>query len=191
MKRRQALKLILLLGGGTVAGFGGYKAYHIFKTPDINYLDNSTALLDALVDVIIPATTTPGAKEAGVGSYVLTAVKANSDRKTLNNFIDGLKDLQSHCQSKYSKPFEQCDASQKNDALLHTKENDKLLSGNFGKAQKKFIGNTFYNILKEHTVYGYCTSKMGAQQGLAYDYIPGAFKGCIPLQPNQRSWATK
>jgi hypothetical protein len=191
MKRRQAVKLILLLGGGTVAGFGGYKAYHIFKTPDIAYLDNSQALLDALVDVIIPATTTPGAKAAGVGSYVLSAVKNNCDKKTQNNFIDGLKDLQSHCQSKYSKPFEQCDAAQQNDALLNTQKSDKLLGGKLGKAQKKLAGNTFFNILKEFTVYGYCTSKVGAQQGLAYDYIPGSFKGCIPLQSGQRSWATK
>lgn len=191
MKRRQALKLIAVLGGGAMAGFGGYKAYHIYKTPDIAYLDNNLPLLEALVGTIIPTTTTPGAKEAGVGSFVLAAVKNKCDKKTQNNFIDGLKDLQSYSQRNFSNPFENCETKQQHEALTHVQQTDKLQGGKVGKVQKKLMGNTFFNTLKEFTVYGYCTSMLGAQQGLAYDFVPGAFKGCIPLKPGQRSWATK
>lgn len=191
MKRRQAIKLMAVVGGGALAGFGGYKAYHIFKTPDIAFLESNIPMLDALAETIIPQTTTPGAREAGVGSFLALNVKNTLDTRSQNNFIDGMKDINQYCRRKFDKVFAECGPEQQYSAIHHTKESEFKLNGKYGKAQKKYLGATFFETLKEFTVYGYCTSKVGAQQGLAYDYIPMAYKGCIPLKPGQRSWALK
>jgi hypothetical protein len=48
----------------------------------------------------------------------------------------------------------------------------------------------FFALLKELTVLGYCTSELGATQGLAYLAVPGEYRGCVGLRPGQKSWAT-
>ncbi|HLX67414.1 MAG TPA: gluconate 2-dehydrogenase subunit 3 family protein, partial [Puia sp.] len=60
-----------------------------------------------------------------------------------------------------------------------------------GKAQEVYLGRSFFTTLKKYTVEGYCTSQAGATRGLSYLYVPGSFHSCIPLQPGQRSWATR
>jgi hypothetical protein len=39
-------------------------------------------------------------------------------------------------------------------------------------------------------VLGYCTSEVGATQALAYAHVPGDYRGCVPLRPRQKGWAT-
>jgi hypothetical protein len=49
----------------------------------------------------------------------------------------------------------------------------------------------FVKTLKELVVLGYATSKIGATQALAYDHVPGRYRGCVPLTAGQRTWATR
>ncbi len=49
--------------------------------------------------------------------------------------------------------------------------------------------SSFFKILKDYTMTGYFLSEIGATQALAYEKIPGGFKGDLPLQPNQKAWA--
>jgi hypothetical protein len=68
---------------------------------------------------------------------------------------------------------------------------DLHLSSFWKKVQRKITGRSFMDILRELVVVGYCTSEAGATQGLAFDFIPGSYTGCISLRPGQKSWATK
>jgi hypothetical protein len=45
-------------------------------------------------------------------------------------------------------------------------------------------------LLQELTVLGYFSSEIGATQALAYDPLPGAYRGCVDLAPGQKAWAT-
>ena len=47
----------------------------------------------------------------------------------------------------------------------------------------------FFFMIKELTTTGYFTSEIGATQALEYLPIPGKFDGCMPLSPNQKTWA--
>jgi Gluconate 2-dehydrogenase subunit 3 len=191
MNRRKAIFSIFLVGGGAAASYSGFKWYHIHKTPDINFLDNNKALLADLAETIIPRTDSPGAKDAMVHLTILTLVKEVSDRKTQNNFIDGLKDLQGYTNSKYGKSFTALSIPQQQEVVGHFREKGKNFSGMAGKIKNKILGKSFFAILKEYTTIGYCTSKPGATQGLAYDFIPGKYNSCMTMTPNQKSWATK
>ena len=46
-------------------------------------------------------------------------------------------------------------------------------------------------LLKQLTLLGYFTSEIGASQALAYDPVPGSYRGCIGLNPGQRAWASR
>ena len=191
MKRRKVIGLLLLAGGGTATGLGGLKWWQLNHTPDKAYLDGKLNLLSALAETIIPKTDTPGAKEAGVGQYLIDMVTDCTDKKTQNKFIDGLKDLEQYTQDKYNKFYETCTVEEQHQVMKHFQEKGKPYNGIIGKAQNKFLGKSFFTTLKEYTVTGYCTSQIGATQGLAYLAVPGPYIGCTSLQKGQKTWATK
>lgn len=188
MKRRKAIIGIGLIGAG-VGAFSGFKWYKWNKSPDLDYLKNQKELLAALVDTIIPQTDTPGAREAGVHDFVMTMVTDCIDIRSQNKFVDGLKDLQSYCIAEYDKPYQDCTESVQIEVMTHFESEGKPFKGIVGKAEKKFLGQSFFTTLKQYTSIGYCTSQMGATQALAYVPIPGKLIGCIDLEKGQKSWA--
>jgi len=190
MNRREAITRIMLGGAGLAVAFGGYNWYEIAKSPDVAYVTNNRELLAALAETIIPATDTPGAREAGVADFIIMMIRECTDRKNQNKFIDGLKDLQTYSRSKYGKDYQHCSAAEQETVLTHFEQRDKPYSGIMGKVQNRYLGKSFFTILKEYTVEGYCTSEAGATKGLAYVNVPGSFKGCMPMTPGQKAWAT-
>jgi len=191
MNRKKAILSLFLIGGGATAGFTGYKWFSIHKTPDISFLDAHQALIADLAETIIPATDTPGAKAAMAHISLISLIKQTADRKTQNIFIDGLKDVESYSSDHYNKTFTALTAAQQAEIVGHFRDAGKNYSGMIGKLKNKFIGKSFFHILKEYSTTAFCTSKSGATQTLAYDFIPGAYRACIPMTAGQKSWATK
>jgi hypothetical protein len=191
MNRRKAIGRIILAGIGGTLAFGGYKWYEGNKTPDLAWLGQQNDLLAALADTIIPPTSSPGARAAGVQDFMIILLRDCTDRRSLNNFIDGLHDLQSHCRSKYQAPFTHCSEADRISTLTYFEKRDRPHSGIWGKAENRYLGKPFFMTLKEYTVTAYCTSELGATHGLAYVPVPVTYHGCIPLQPGQPAWATK
>jgi hypothetical protein len=191
MNRRKAIGRIFLFTGISIAGYSGYKFWDWNKKPDLDFLSQQKDLIAALAETIIPASDSPGAKEAGVEQYIITMIKDCTERKSQNKFIDGLKALNHYCKSQFNKPFDQCTEKEKQQTLQHFEEMGKSSKGLIGKAEDRYLGKSFFSTLKTYTIQGYCSSEMGATKGLSYLYIPGKFVGCMPLQPGQKAWATK
>jgi hypothetical protein len=191
MKRKKAIGTILLAGGATVVGFSGYEWYTLTKIPDKNYLLGKKSLLAELADTIIPATDTPGAKDAGAVEYMLPMLNECTDNKTLNRFIKGLQDLEEYTQSKYHREFSACSPEEKEAVLSWAEQKSKLSSSLLKKIKSRFTGRPFFEMLKTYTLYGYCISEKGASLGMHYIAVPGKYLSCIQLEPNQTSWATK
>ncbi len=191
MNRRKAISRIALAGLGGTLLFGGFKWYDWHKTPDLDWLQNHKDLVASLAETIIPATDTPGAREAGVADYILIMLRDATDRMTANKFIDGLKSLDHYCRSQYNHPYQQCTPEDQRTVLRRFEEKAKPFNTLAGKIENVYLGTPFFYTLKKYTVEGYCTSEAGATKGLAYLYIPGHYQGCIPLQPGQRAWATR
>ena len=191
MNRKKAIRNIVLLGGGAAAILAGWKGYHLFKNPSFSKLDEHQLLIDELAELIIPETDTPGAKTAGVGRFISLMVRDCTKRQAQNNFIEGLDDLADYAKSHYDKPFLQCSPAEKIKVLQHFEEKGRGRKGMLGKAESKFLGDSFFVTLKKYTVMGYCTSKQGATTALQYDYLPGSYQGIVPLAPGQKAWATK
>jgi hypothetical protein len=191
MKRRKAIGTILLAGGATAAGFAGYEWYELVKAPDKDYIFSRKSLLAELAETIIPATDTPGAKEAGAVEYILQILNVCTDTKALNRFADGLRDLEAYTQKKFNRPFTDCSENEKLSVLSYFSENTGTGIKLLDKIKTKVTGKTFFETLKSYTVQGYCISEKGASLGMRYIAVPGKYLSCIPLEPDQKAWATK
>ena len=190
MKRRKAIAGIFALTAIGAASYAGWNLYGVTKNPQLKTLDDYTDMLADLVEIIIPSTDTPGAKSVGVQHYVVLIIKEATGKKDQNNFINGLNDFRAYCLSNYGEVYEKCAHIDKIKALDHF-EKKASYRGIIGKVKNKFFGKSFFSLLKDLTVEGYCTSEIGATQHLAYQYVPGEYNACMDINENQKTWATK
>ena len=189
MNRRKAIVGILGLTGIGFVTFSGAK-YVIGNSYKKGNLEVHMNLIAELVDVIIPPTTSPGAKECLVHNYIINYMEDCSSRKEYNNFINGLNDLQDTSVDSFNSVFEECSKTQKIQ-LLENLEESSTYTGLLLKINNKLLGRSFFNSLKTLTIEGYCTSSMGATKHLEYNAIPGKYIAVTKLESNQKAWATK
>jgi hypothetical protein len=135
-------------------------------TPALVSSGQGRLLADA-VDTILPDTDTPGARAAGVHAFVDLLAKHCRTEPDQRAFTAGLDALD-------RAGFASADRAAR-EALLAGLEAAK---------------DPFFAWLKEATVLGYCSSEIGATQALAYAHVPGDYRGCLPLRPGQKGWAT-
>lgn len=191
MDRRKFIASLLILGGGAVATYYGHKYIKSNDTPDLAFLDEHQNLISDLAETIIPSSDTPGAKEAMVHQFIIHTIKNEKDVKIKNNFIDGLKDVQDYVYSEYKTSFSKITKQQQIEVVSHFQKEGENFKGNLGKIRNKFLGKSFFLILKEYTCIGYCTSMIGATKGLAYEAIPSKYLATTNYTNGQKSWATK
>jgi Gluconate 2-dehydrogenase subunit 3 len=190
MNRRKAIKLILL-GSASVTSLISYKWLDRLKATDVAYLFDKQHLIAELAETIIPETDTPGAKAVKVEAFITRMLTDCTDARSLNNFIIGLQELEEYSILHYNRSFTFCTAGQKEAILKEFEDRAKHFKGILGKIENKILGRPFFTVLKNYTVMGFCTSRLGATQALHYDANPGRFENVGPIDPAQRSWATK
>jgi hypothetical protein len=191
MNRRSSIKYLAVFATFGASSLSVYKLISSKSNPDLNYLTHKQQLIAELADVIIPRTETPGAKDAHVDEFIIKMILFGSDATVQHTFINGLQELETYCTDSYSKPFIHCNIQDKIAVLKHFEAKSNYSNPFLNKVKNKILGQSFFQRLKDLTVEGYCTSQIGATQGLAYDYIPSNYESCTLLKTNQRSWATK
>ncbi|MFI0491619.1 gluconate 2-dehydrogenase subunit 3 family protein [Flavobacterium sp.] len=190
MNRRTAIKGIFAIAGLSYVSIIGIKYFKGNLNQTRGKLEAHSLLIAELTDVIIPPTTTPGAKEALVHNYIISYMEDCSSMKEYNNFLDGLNDLQENCKNTYNHNFENCTVVQKN-KIIENLDNNQDSTSLFSKISNKIQGRSFFDILKTLTIEGYCTSELGATKFLEYQPIPGKYIAITNLKVNQKAWATK
>jgi hypothetical protein len=120
-----------------------------------------------LAELIIPKTDTPGAREAKVNEYIdLILHDGPADRR--NRFISGLGWLDGYAIRQHQAPFVRLTPAQQTGILKsldRTKEADLR------------AGGEFFRQIKQLTVQGYYTSKVGIDELNKGGRVPGSF-GC-------------
>ncbi len=175
MNRRDALQSIALLLGGTISSpvLAGVMGEKTNLGASVTAAPEQEALLAEVADVIIPTTSTPGAKAAGVEKFIVRVMRDCYIKEDQEKFYAGLSKLDADSKTKFGKGFIDLDASQKNEMVKQSTVDNKA----------------FFLRMKELTVTGYFTSEIGATKALEYLPIPGRFEGCVPLKPGQKAWA--
>jgi len=130
------------------------------------------ATVGTLVELIIPATDTPGAKALEVDRYVdgVLALAEPADRE---RFLSGLGWLDARSQALFRKDFVSSSIREQTDLLT------RLSSSTAGQSEPP-AGVEFFNGIKTLTIAGYYTTEVGLRQELGDDgrMMLATFEGC-------------
>jgi hypothetical protein len=195
MNRREALRL-LTAGAVIPALTPELVAFYRQAHPDGSYSlrtlsphQNDTVV--AMIDQIIPATATPGAKEARVNEFIdviLTEWAKDDERR---RFLDGLADVDKQSNAVFGRDFASASPAQQL-VLLRAMDEASAHARSLPKEPPPFwepegrdrqMQGDFFSVFKNLTVHGYYTSEIGFKQELKLEIIPGAQHGCVPLGP--------
>jgi hypothetical protein len=191
VNRRGYLKTLVSVGIVGASSFSVFKWIDSHKSIGLGKLWDKRELIAEIAEMIIPETDTPGARTAGVDLYIIEVMLNCNPAVQQHKFYTGLEEVELHASNTYNQHFLKCTSPQKQAILQHFSEKAVYSNRILNKISNKIFGQSFFSTIKNLTVEGYCFSKKGATEGLNYDYVPGRFEACIPLQPNQKSWATK
>lgn len=137
------------------------------------------ALLEELVEVIIPKTDTPGAKEALTYVFIDLYVKDCYPKAQQEIFLKGLNDLDEISHKQFRRPFLKLLPDERL-SLLKQMEKESFDRG-------EGVEQSFIRMLKNLTLMGFFTSQPGATKAATYERSPGPFEGCTELRPGQKA----
>ncbi len=195
MQRREALKL--LLAGGVLPAvpadlLGFFRDSHPTSGYALHTLDphqNDTVV--AMIDQIIPATETPGAKEARVNEFIDVILTEWANDTERRNFLSGLADVDKQSNTIFGKNFAAASPDQQL-TLLRSLDESAAVARSPRKTPPPFwepegrdmqMQDDFFTVFKKMTLHGYYTSEIGFSQELKLQIIPAAQHGCIQAGP--------
>jgi hypothetical protein len=192
MNRRDAITRVSLLLGGTLLGAEAFlSGCHNAPEKTIggggtNFSNDDIAYLDEVAETILPATDTPGAKEARVGEFMARIVKDCYTEKDQKIFLDGMQALNEASKKKNGKVFMESTPEQRHDLLVDLDKEQKA----YTDKKQKDDPSHYFRMMKELTLWGYFTSEPGATKALRYVAVPGKWEGCIDYKKGDKAWAT-
>ncbi len=187
MDRREAVKYISMLLGGTVVGssffLSGCKAND--DKVSMQFTDADIAFLDEVAETILPRTSTPGAKDAAVGKFMTVMVNDCYEKEDQEVFHKGMKQLKDIAKEKMGDTFMKLPADKKQELLIQLDKEQK----EFQEKKKPEERSHYFRMMKELTLLGFFTSEPGATQALRYIERPGRYDGCVPYKKGDKAWA--
>ena len=179
INRRQALKGAASVVGGTIAAaqMTTFMSRVVFAADEGAapqfFSEDQFALVERIVDVMIPETDTPGAIDAGVHYFIdlMMAEWASPERKT--RFSAGVDELDDRL----------------GDDFVTASSSDQLrrlqLVDNEAHAGE---GDDFFREFKRLALFGFYSSEQGATVELQYEALTPEYKACVPIDDIGRAW---
>ncbi len=196
MNRREVLKRVAFLMGGTVSAAGilaiekGYSAATSAGRKPSILSPPQMAVVSAVAEIMIPRTDTPGAIDVGVPAFIDLMLKDVYAPKDRTRYLAGLVGFQATAQAEQGKGFVALESAQQ--IALVRKCHDAAVADE----QRLYRPHTapprpFILMTKELTLLGFFTSQVGATQVLQYVAVPGSYHGCVPVEQagNGKTWA--
>jgi hypothetical protein len=154
---------------------------------------HQNAVVVAMIDLIIPATETPGAKAARVNEFmdVILTDWATADER--ERFLAGLDDVDTQANAVFGNNFLDASVVQQTALLRALDDSVDWAQGlprepgvSSSRAFNQLRGE-FFRSFKLMTIHGYYTSEIGQTQELKLEIIPGAFHGCAPVLSEKKA----
>lgn len=185
LSRRDAIRGLTLTIGVAATGWGGRAAAQTLTWTPTALAPDQARLVDVVAELIIPATDTPGAREAGVPQFIDRALANYYDKAQKERLLGGLARMDADARAAHGDVF----------VALTPQQQVELLTG-YDREASAVRNETpddahFFLVLENLVTVGYFTSEPGATVALRYDPIPGAYHGCVPLSELGRAWATR
>ena len=190
MDRRELLKMIVAATGAAMVGLpalvngqapaAGSKT--AFSAADV-------VTLDEIAETILPRTATPGAKDAGAGAFMATFVTDCYTAEQQSAFRAGLADID----KRAGGPFVSLTAQDRTELLrtLDAEARKRIVEvDDTGTAEAADAVPHYFTMLKQLTIFGFFTSKVGATEVLKYVAVPGRYEGDVAYVPGTPAWGT-
>ena len=200
MTRREAIQHASLVLGYAISApaigavLNGCKAAPDLAFKPIFFSKEQAVLVSELSEIILPKTTTPGAKDAGVPGFIDSLLGEVYSQEDRNKFINGLSEFDAEAEKTYGNKFVDCDHEEQ--ISLFKKHHDEAITKSAGDGPTGWWNSgagadkPFVMKIKELTILGFFTSELGATKVLQYNQVPGPFQGCVPLTQVGKAWAT-
>jgi len=187
MNRRDAINRVGIILGGTIIGAEFFVSGCKFSDEKVKvkFTEEDVVFLNEVAETILPETSTPGAKSADVGRFMVVMVKDCYTPEDKEIFFKGMSLLDEESNKKYGKKFVAIEARQKHELFLRLDKEQK----DYSKNKKPEDPAHYFRMMKELTLLGYFTSEIGCKKALHYVQIPGRYDGCIPYKKGDKSWA--
>lgn len=189
MNRREAINRVAWIMGGTVIGANLLlEGCTRTATPTVEGLFDPSMMdyIGDIAETILPETSSPGAKEAGVGEFIPVMVKDCYTAEDQEVFVKGLSEIDERASKEYGRKFQELDAGERT-ALLNTIDRE---AKEYHSSKKPDEPNHYFHLFKQLTLLGFFSSELGATKALRYVQIPGRYDGEYPYQKGDKAWAT-
>ena len=200
MNRREALQQVAWLMGGVVSApaiLGVLSGCSPKSQPGATWkpvflTEAQGAVVGEVAELMIPRTNTPGARDVGVPAFIDLMLRDAYPKEDQERFLDGLSALDADAKTAHGKGFMQLDSRQRM-ALLQKIHDTAAAEERTLDLPPLKLQRPFVLMMKELSMLGYFTSKVGATQVLQYVAVPGAFHGCLPVAEagNGKTWAVE
>ncbi|MNK49425.1 hypothetical protein D3C87_682780 [compost metagenome] len=122
MNRREAVRNVAFLMGGalsatTIGVFLEGCNSPTTKAKGSLFTEDQQKLITEVADIIIPTTSSPGAKAAGVGPFIAMMIKDCYPDDAQKAFVKGLEDLDKQAKDEYKKSFLELTVAQRQELL--------------------------------------------------------------------------
>lgn len=175
--RRALLRSAILLVGGSLAGMPATLFAEEAAGAPRFFSAGEYALLEEISGIIVPATGTPGAREAGVPGAVDALMAGWAAPATQQTMRELLATMGSQMNAAAGGAFLAA-------PVAHKVE----LFAAWDAAQFE-SGNSAYARMKELILTTYYLSEAGATQELRYELSPGVWDGWTAIDANTPAWA--
>ena len=159
-------------------GAAGRRVHARARSRGLQVLDpHQSETVATIAELIIPTTDTPGARAAQVHRFIdlLLAEWVTDDERA--SFLKGLADVDARARTAFGVDFLAATDAQRGTILTQLDAEAQPQRGAERDRQP-----AFFQQLKWLTVFGYCTSEVGATAELHYEVIPGSYDGCTDLR---------
>ena len=182
--RRDLLKIAICVVGGTAAlaqleacSSLGDSTTLARRKPSV-LSDGQRTCLIMLSDVMLPATDTPGAVEAGVPGFIDLMLSDWASAASRERVLAAIDAIETRSRAERGAVLTGLSEEARLD-LVRRHDSESIAAGNPG-----------YRQLKQLVLLGYYQSEIGATRELRYAQVPGRWRGNVPLTEIGRAWAT-
>jgi gluconate 2-dehydrogenase gamma chain len=184
--RRALLKQIALVIGATALSSNAEAALNsLLSGQSVSSIlsPSQLTLVAKLADLLIPATDTPSAVQAGVPGCIEQLAASVFSQVHQTSFLHGLDELNQALNTRFKEGIEAASSATLNDFIMWLEQHTYVAK------QEDHVAVT-YREVKELVVFAYYTSEIGASKELHYQGVPGKYQGCLPLEQVGKTWAT-
>lgn len=199
MKRRDALKLIA--GAAAIPALYSQELFALGREihqqlgaaaapQTLNSRQNAT--ITAIAEMIIPATDTPGAKQARVPEFIDLILTEWCTGDDCRRFLNGLAETDARSRKMFGKDFVEGTPQEQSELLTALDEElTQLREANVRqrhhasaarREEETPVERNFFYMMKRLTLIGYYTSEIGWTEELGRPPVHmGPYQACVPL----------